>query len=75
MEHNHFVDINGMCCSAPVIYLTKKFKQMNSGDIVMVESNKKSMLSDVPAYCLSTGHELIKQEEKDEHYYFWIKIK
>jgi len=75
MEHDHFVDIKGMCCSAPVIYLTKKFKNMNSGDIVLAESNKTSMLSDIPAYCLSTKNTLIKQEEKNDLFYFWIKIK
>lgn len=75
MEHNHFVDIKGMCCSAPVIHLTKEFKAMNSGDVALVESNKISMLCDIPAYCLSTDNALLKQEEKDGHYYFWIRIK
>lgn len=75
MQYDHFVDIKGMCCSAPVIHLTKVFKSMHSGDIVLAESNKISMLNDIPSYCLSTKNELIKQEEKDGHYYFWIKIK
>jgi len=75
MEHDHFIDIKGMCCSAPVIHLTKKFKSMKSGNIVLAESNKVSMLNDIPSYCLSTKNELIKQEEKNGLYYFWIKIK
>lgn len=75
MEYDHFVDIKGMCCSAPVLHLTKEFKSMGSGDIVLAESNKVSMLNDIPAYCSSTKHELIKQEEKDGLFYFWIKIK
>ncbi len=48
---------------------------MNTGDVALVESNKVSMLSDIPAYCLSTKNELLKQEEKDGLFYFWIKIK
>jgi len=75
MEYDHFLDIKGMCCSAPVIHLTKKFKTMKSGHIVLAESNKVSMLNDIPSYCLSTKNELIKQEEKDGLYYFWIKIR
>lgn len=75
MEHDHFVDIKGMCCSAPVIHLTKTFKTMNSGDIVLAESDKISMLKDIPSYCLLTKNELIKQQEKDGLYYFWIKLK
>lgn len=75
MEHKHFVDIKGMCCSAPVIQLTKEFKPMQSGDIVLVESDKISMLNDIPSYCSSTKNELVGQEEKNGLYYFWIKIK
>ena len=75
MEHDHFIDIKGMCCSAPVIHLTKKFKSMKSGEIVLAESNKISMLNDIPAYCLMTKNELLKQEEKDGLLYFWIKVR
>jgi len=75
MKYDYFVDIKGMCCSAPVIHLTKAFKSMKSGDVVLAESNKVSMLNDIPSYCLSTKNELISQEEKDGLYYFWIKIK
>jgi len=75
MEYDHFVDIKGMCCSAPVIHLTKEFKSMKSGDIVLAESNKVSMLNDIPSYCLSTKNELIKQQEKDGLFHFWIRIR
>lgn len=75
MDYDHFVDIKGMCCSAPVIYLTKEFKAMKSGDIALAESDKVSMLNDIPAYCLLTNNELIKQEQKGELFYFWIKVK
>jgi len=75
MEHDHFIDIKGMCCSAPVIHLTKEFKSMKSGEIVLAESNKTSMLNDIPSYCLMTKNELLKQEERDGLFYFWIKIR
>ena len=75
MEYNHFVDIKDMCCSAPVMHLTKEFKTMESGDIVLAESNKVSMLKDIPSYCRLTKNQLIKQEEKDGLFHFWIKIK
>ncbi|MEW8628045.1 MAG: sulfurtransferase TusA family protein [Candidatus Thiodiazotropha sp.] len=73
-KYDHFVDIKGLCCSAPVIRLTKEFKLMNSGDIVLVESDKVSMLNDIASYCALTKNELIRQEEKDNLYYFWIKV-
>lgn len=75
MKHDHFLDIKNMCCSAPVIFLTKQFKTMKAGDIVLAESNKISMLNDIPAYCAATKNELIQQEEKNGLFYFWIKIR
>jgi DNA-binding transcriptional MerR regulator len=33
LKHDHFVDIKGMCCSAPVIRLTQEFKSMNIGEV------------------------------------------
>lgn len=75
LKHDHFVDIKGMCCSAPVIRLTKEFKPMSSGDIVLVESDKVSMLSDIPSCCALTKNELLQQEEEKGLYYFWIKIR
>ncbi|MCU7845969.1 MAG: sulfurtransferase TusA family protein [Candidatus Thiodiazotropha sp. (ex Monitilora ramsayi)] len=74
MEFDHFVDIKGMCCSAPVIHLSNEFKGFKSGDVVLVESDKVSMLNDMPSYCSLTKNFLIHQQEKDNLFYFWIKI-
>ncbi len=73
MAHDHVIDIKGLCCSAPVIRLTREFKTYAPGDIILVISDKSSMLSDIPAYCAMTRHELIKQESSDNLYHFWIR--
>lgn len=75
MNHDHFVDIKNMCCSEPIAHLTKELKPMKSGDIVLVESNKSSMIKDIPAYCRLTKNELVSQEENTCLFHFWIKIK
>lgn len=71
--HDHSVDIRGMCCSAPVIRLTKELKPLPPAAIVLVVSDKVSMLNDIPAYCQQTGHELLRQEERDCLFHFWIR--
>lgn len=75
MKHDHFIDIKNMCCAGPIVLLTKRIKSMKDGDIILAESNSISMINDIPAYCLSTKHELIKSEEKEGLYHFWIKVK
>ncbi len=75
MNHDHFIDIKNMCCAAPIVLLTKSIKQFKSGEVVLLESNKISMVNDISAYCQMTKHMLIKQEETSGLYHFWIKIK
>ncbi len=74
MEHDYTVDIKSLCCSAPVLRLTQEFKNFIVGKVALVISDKSSMLNDIPAYCRVTKHQLVKQEEKDGLFYFWIKI-
>lgn len=73
VKYDHIIDIKGLCCSAPVLRLTKEFKGYSSGDVALVISNKWSMNNDIPAYCGMTKHELLKQEEKDGLFYFWVR--
>lgn len=73
MKHDHVIDIKGLCCSAPVLRLTKEFKAFASGDVALVISDKCSMVNDIPAYCGMTKHDLLKQEEKDGLFHFWIR--
>lgn len=73
MKHDHEIDIKGLCCSAPVIRLTREFKAFAPGDIALVVSDKSSMLQDIPAYCAITRHVLLKQEQTEGLFHFWIK--
>lgn len=73
VRHDHVIDIKGLCCSAPVLRLTKEFKTFAPGDIALVVSDKCSMTNDIPAYCGMMKHELLRQEEKDGLFQFWIR--
>lgn len=73
MKHDHTIDIKGLCCSAPVQRLSREFKSYTSGEVALVISDKSSMLNDIPAYCSITQHELLKQEQSDGLYQFWIR--
>ena len=73
MDYDYLIDIKGLCCSAPIIRLTKEFKSFAADKIILVVSDKSSMLNDIPAYCGMTNHKLIKQEQTDGLYHFWIK--
>lgn len=75
MRYDRVIDIKGLCCSAPVLRLTKELKGSASGDVALVISDKCSMVRDIPAYCGATKHEILKHEEKDGLFHFWIRKK
>lgn len=73
MQYDRVIDIKGLCCSAPVLRLTQEFKEFASGDVVLVISDKCSMLNDIPAYCRMLQHDLLQQQETDGLFQFWIR--
>lgn len=75
MNYDHFIDIKNMCCAEPIVLLTKRIKQMKSGDVVLAESNKFSLVKDIQAYCQMTRHELLQHQEDGDFFRFWIRVK
>jgi tRNA 2-thiouridine synthesizing protein A len=73
MKYDHLIDIKGLCCSAPVIRLSKEFKTITPGSVILLVSDKISMIKDIPAYCRMTANELIAQEESGGLFRFWIR--
>jgi tRNA 2-thiouridine synthesizing protein A len=73
MEFDHALDVCGLCCAEPIVRITKTFKGLDAGAVLMVTTDKASMLKDVPAYCKQTGHELIHQQASQGKLRFWMR--
>lgn len=73
MNHDHVVDIKGMCCGAPIQALNRAFRAYSAGEVALVVSDKISMLKDIPSYCILTRNELLEQDQQDGLYRFWIR--
>ena len=58
MEHQHQVDLRGLCCAQPIIILTAQLKSIPSGEVLLALADKPSMSLDMPAYCNQTDHTL-----------------
>ena len=53
--------------------LHKIMREAMVGNVVEVIATDPSTLRDIPKFCLFLGHELIEQQETDEHYVFYIR--
>ena len=58
------LDTLGYFCPMPIIMTMKKFKELTLGQILEVVSDDEGIKKDMPAWCETTGHEMVGLEEE-----------
>ncbi len=59
------LDLKGFNCPIPIVKTAKAFRELSSGDVVEVLVTDPGALQDFPAWCRSTGNELIDTIKED----------
>lgn len=59
------VDANGLQCPGPIVRTTRAIHEMNLGEILKVTATDRGFAGDLPAWCRSTGNDLLSFEERD----------
>ena len=72
---DHFLDCKGLVCPMPIVKITKKTKEMSSGQTLEVLANDKAFEPDVNAWCNRTGNTLDSLTESDGVFTALITIK
>jgi len=67
------LDAKGLLCPMPIVKLAKLVKEMESGQVVLMEATDPGSVPDVVAWSKNTGHPLIYQESADKVMRFWIQ--
>ena len=67
------LDTFGLLCPIPIIKTAAKVKQMNKGEILKVLSDDPGILEDMPAWCTTSGNELISIDEHGDEYHVYIR--
>jgi tRNA 2-thiouridine synthesizing protein A len=67
------LDTFGLLCPIPIIKTAAKVKQMNIGEVLKVLSDDPGILEDMPAWCKTSGNELMFIEEHGDEYYVFIR--
>ena len=58
------LDTLGYFCPMPIIMTSKKIKELNVGQVLEVVSDDEGIKKDMPAWCQTTGHEMVGLEEE-----------
>jgi tRNA 2-thiouridine synthesizing protein A len=68
-----FLDTLGQLCPQPIIETAQKIKGLRKGQILEIISDDWGMITDLPAWCKSTGHVLISMKEEKEMIRCYVK--
>ncbi|MCQ6557766.1 sulfurtransferase TusA family protein [Paenibacillus mendelii] len=75
MEITKVVDTKGMACPMPIVKVKKALDTLESGQVMEVQSTDKGSLNDFQAWVKQTNHELVKHEEEQGVYKFFVRKK
>ncbi len=67
------LDAKGLLCPMPIVKLAKLVKEMDSGQVVLMEATDPGAVPDVTAWSKNTGHPLLHQETEGKVMRFWVR--
>lgn len=73
MEANSVLDCVGLYCPMPIIQTKEKIDQMAKGEVLEVIADDKGIVADMPAWCKSTGNDLVGMEERGGEWHVYVK--
>jgi tRNA 2-thiouridine synthesizing protein A len=67
------LDLKGLLCPIPVVKLATAIKKIEVGQTIQGIATDPGVMADIPAWCRSTGNELVSIEQKGKEYYFIVR--
>lgn len=67
------VDASGLNCPLPILRAKKALTALESGDVLKVISTDPGSRRDFEAFARQTGHELLRLDEGDSSWTFFLK--
>ncbi len=56
------LDLKGLLCPIPVVKMGKAIKTVEVGELIEATATDPGVVADIPAWCRSTGNELVKMD-------------
>ncbi|MBI4732861.1 MAG: sulfurtransferase TusA family protein [Chloroflexi bacterium] len=67
------LDLKGLLCPMPIVKMAKAIKEIEVGQTLEAVATDPGVMADVPAWCRSTGHELVTLEKLDKQFHFVVR--
>ena len=69
------LDTFGLLCPMPIIKTAAKMKQLSVGQVLEVLSDDPGIKEDMPAWCVTSGNELVCIEEEGYEFHAFVRKK
>lgn len=63
----------GMKCPRPIVEMAKRMRKMDTGEMMEVHADDPVAENDIPAWCETTGNELVEMENAGGFTKYFIK--
>lgn len=67
------LDASGLRCPMPVLRAQKQLRAMQPGTVLFILSTDSISWDEVPAFCEQAGHTLLRREQENGLWRFWIR--
>jgi tRNA 2-thiouridine synthesizing protein A len=67
------LDLKGLLCPIPVVKLAQAVKTVQVGDVIEATATDPGVLADIPAWCRSTGQELVSIGREGKVIHFAVR--
>ncbi len=67
------LDLKGLVCPIPIVKVSQAIKQVQVGDLIEAFATDPGVLGDIPAWCKTSGNEMVKMERVDKTFRFVVR--
>ena len=67
------LDTFGLLCPMPIIKTAARVKMMKQGEVLKILSDDPGIKEDLPAWCKTSGNELIRIDEAGREFHAYIR--
>ena len=73
MKADATLDCIGLYCPMPIYNTAKRLKELKPGQVLEVLADDEGIKEDMPAWCRTTGNELLGIEEEKGEYKAYVR--
>ncbi len=73
MKADATLDCVGLYCPMPIFHTDSKLKELEAGQVLEILADDEGIKEDMPAWCRTTGNELLGIEEEAGLYKIYVR--